>query len=813
MSCNTKINAELSSLVTKPIFSSKRGASILSRSLSAPSATGKPFITRLYLNSSTVQSDHKNLSSPTCVGVDAHAEMRECTPESLNGESAFRVKPHFPSSRASSNSSASRRSDPCSAPDSPPSVEDASPYKHRAHHSSIDESAKLPAPADSSNTKSQYSSAEPEKSRWFPSPVWIPPPASSSSSIPTASLPPPASPDMRPSYPNSRAITPHSVVSAPHAHVVSSTQPNPLAERIRSRARTSSTVSLADDGWDALSHVSTHSIYQSNQIPNYSFASDDFYAYPQPASKVYTSFWTFKRKKRDLEFFWNPESMLRTCLSFVWWIGAINLHQAATRRLFTWGTTIHPNFVMEPPLHDYIHEAVPSLQTFRVVPEILHSLPIVIFALSMIKGLDSQALDAFRTFMCCHGCLMLLRAISFSSTLLPDASRQCMTSFYVGSCFDLIFSGHAMIMSLSMSAIFHFYPYLLTPMKKALLLFHATCVGFLIVAVRNHYTIDVVIGVLLAPLFLRLWVTSPFLSSLSMTNSPFQLRDRVFPRHRAIPAMYIHKPTYLTRSRGNSTVIAPTPLSNLPGQRRKESMFFTPTPASSYPNSNAATPYTGTPYASPSFRPRSTDEYSLYSNSSAAAAGSEERPSSKISSLLYHLRNRRVKLKPPFMTNVFNSIVPMAAVDEACSASSSPSVSPQASGANTISPNPEAEVTLTSSSTSDSPCTVIDAARPRSVAHKDEQSSGADTADNVEEEATRAPLRYKNPKESQEGNAESDAATTGFFAAEEGALEDGRRPSCLTEADADDLDGSGSYGNSDADSDPRSIPSSLLQRP
>lgn len=814
----TDTHVEPCSHGAKPAPPLKQGGAILSRSSSAPSISGKPQMKHLNFSNSVSQTDHRNLSSPTCVGVDAHGQMRECTMDSKNGHSAFPVKPQFPSSRASSNSSASRRSDPCSAPDTPPSVEDTSPYNVAMDDETMDISIKPQRPMDNPGPKEQVSGAESEKNRWYPPPVWMPPPANSSSSLLHSGVPPhPATPDPRPSYPSSRALTPHSVVSS---HAQSNVhQHTPWTGRYRSRTRTNSTVSFTDDGWDTASHVSTHSLFQSNQLPNYSFATDDFFAYPQPASGIYKSFWTSKQKRRDLDFFWNPASMLRTCLSFVWWISAINLHQQATRRLFTWGTTIHPNFVMEPPLHDYIHETVPSLQAFRIIPEILHTLPIVIFALSIIRGLDAQALDAFRTFICCHGLLMLLRALSFSSTLLPDASRQCMTSFYVGSCFDLIFSGHAMIMSLSLFALFHFYPYLLNQFKKALLCFHVTCVGFLIVAVRNHYTIDVVIGMLVAPLFLRFWVTSPFLSNLSMTNSPFHLREQMIPASRLTSGIFTHRPVYYTRSRGNSAAFAPTPISTLPGTRRKDSASFAQTP--SY---NTPTQYAGSSYTSPSFRTHTSDDYSLHPSNSTSVAYPDERPPSRIASLLHHLRQRRGGSESPFMSRMLNRVVPMAVVNESIPPRSPSSVSSGQSSPFTTTDstdqgkgegdNDEVRDTTANIQNMDDASTCT--AREMEGQHTGDASDRKpylDILDHTTSDQDILGHELLDEEKSLVSPMDSEAMyDTGSLSVSTAGADDVQGDNELWSAcpvGVDDIDGTASYGTSDADSDPKSIPSSL----
>jgi hypothetical protein len=164
--------------------------------------------------------------------------------------------------------------------------------------------------------------------------------------------------------------------------------------------------------------------------------------------------------------------------------------------------------VLRPPLPDVLHRALPNLQPWRAVPEALHLLPVLYFSAQLLFHLDQRSLDAFRTFLWVHGSLMVMRAVAFASTLLPDASRTCQTSRYLGSCFDLIFSGHVVMMILPLLGQATFFPY--TPRAVALSLracAAATCV--LVAATRNHYTVDVLLAVLLTPLAFNWWITTP----------------------------------------------------------------------------------------------------------------------------------------------------------------------------------------------------------------------------------------------------------------------------------------------------------------
>lgn len=73
--------------------------------------------------------------------------------------------------------------------------------------------------------------------------------------------------------------------------------------------------------------------------------------------------------------------------------------------------------------------------------------------------------------------------------MLPDSSQQCHTSMFVGSCHDLVFSGHVMIMTLSVLATHHFFPEALPLFLRWALIINNVVTSIMIVSCRNHYTV------------------------------------------------------------------------------------------------------------------------------------------------------------------------------------------------------------------------------------------------------------------------------------------------------------------------------------
>jgi len=147
-----------------------------------------------------------------------------------------------------------------------------------------------------------------------------------------------------------------------------------------------------------------------------------------------------------------------------------------------------------PPLYDLIQDSLPNLQPYRVIPEILHLIPVVTLAV-FIFLFRNTSLYCLKEFMFKHGILMLMRGIFFSVTLLPDSSQMCQLSNHFGGCFDLIFSGHSTIAFLSTLLLVKHYP---VPLFLKSILHTSNIIMFvMIVLCRNHYTIDVLLSIIL----------------------------------------------------------------------------------------------------------------------------------------------------------------------------------------------------------------------------------------------------------------------------------------------------------------------------
>lgn len=184
---------------------------------------------------------------------------------------------------------------------------------------------------------------------------------------------------------------------------------------------------------------------------------------------------------------------LRSVSAMMWsvcfWIAATGIHCQLASVTMMWGQT-DTRSMNAFPLPDVGLDTLPNLQQHRWIVEVLHAIPVLYLAWYAWKCRSARAL---RLFLWSHGVVLLLRAASFSGTILPDPSRMCRDSGYIGSCHDLVFSGHACLTTLAVCILFALFP--LRAWEKLLLAvdWFVTCV--VIVACQNHYTVDVVVAV------------------------------------------------------------------------------------------------------------------------------------------------------------------------------------------------------------------------------------------------------------------------------------------------------------------------------
>ena len=266
---------------------------------------------------------------------------------------------------------------------------------------------------------------------------------------------------------------------------------------------------------------STSAASTSNQeVPTFVYEA---HSYPGRTGNAYRRFptsgwlqdWIALRKQ-----VLNPTNLKIWAWALLWEGCAIAFHGWCAKQTYIRGVIDH-NMVGTPPLFDLVHENVPNLQWARLAPELGTIGSVLYLAGLMLYNFDERSLDCFRTVLWAHGVILITRAISFSSTLLPDASQQCHDSKFIGGCHDLIFSGHIALMTLCVACTLHFFfPH---PAVRVVLVLNACLQTFLVAATRNHYTVDVVVAVVVAiPCYIA-FTRHPVLVSLT-TYVPAKVR-------------------------------------------------------------------------------------------------------------------------------------------------------------------------------------------------------------------------------------------------------------------------------------------------
>jgi hypothetical protein len=177
---------------------------------------------------------------------------------------------------------------------------------------------------------------------------------------------------------------------------------------------------------------------------------------------------------------------------FTVWVLCMSFHKYVSEYVYNKGLEV--DLPLFKPLYDIVQENTPNLQPYRFIPEILHLIPVLLLVYLIIYNYNNRSILALRKFLRVHGLLMFLRAICFSSTLLPDSSQMCLTSSHIGSCYDLIFSGHSTIVHLSTYILVDYFN--INKCIKNILYINNFIICFLIIACRNHYTIDIIVSII-----------------------------------------------------------------------------------------------------------------------------------------------------------------------------------------------------------------------------------------------------------------------------------------------------------------------------
>jgi hypothetical protein len=147
----------------------------------------------------------------------------------------------------------------------------------------------------------------------------------------------------------------------------------------------------------------------------------------------------------------------------------------------------------ERPLYDTLYSIIPYNKYSHIGSEIILTFFMLLFFYLIYKNQNAFALI---NFIILFSIIQIIRGFIFSLTLLPDASNNCTFSLIGGSCNDLLFSGHIGSVLLILLLIFK-YNLISSKVNKNILLALFILMNIFILSSRNHYSIDLVIGIIL----------------------------------------------------------------------------------------------------------------------------------------------------------------------------------------------------------------------------------------------------------------------------------------------------------------------------
>jgi len=141
------------------------------------------------------------------------------------------------------------------------------------------------------------------------------------------------------------------------------------------------------------------------------------------------------------------------------------------------------------PLPDIIHNNIPKINIGKI-GDIYAVSYISFYSLYIIyNGYSNMIYEYVRIITC----IIILKTISFSITILPDPSqvghlKKGFNKVFLGGCSDLIFSSHV---SLTFITLLLVRKYELLNNYLLLLYFIQAIMTFLTIASHNHYSVDV----------------------------------------------------------------------------------------------------------------------------------------------------------------------------------------------------------------------------------------------------------------------------------------------------------------------------------
>jgi hypothetical protein len=152
------------------------------------------------------------------------------------------------------------------------------------------------------------------------------------------------------------------------------------------------------------------------------------------------------------------------------------------------------------PLQDSMHSIIPKIsEEIGKIKELTTFVPFLIFLFYILREKNYRVLFDFVKLF---AMILFIRSLSFYLTMLPDASERCdpEATGINGGCNDLLFSGHTSFQILSLLYLYYYsetwnkYPNTIKIPFLSLIPINA----YLILATRDHYSIDILYALIVS---------------------------------------------------------------------------------------------------------------------------------------------------------------------------------------------------------------------------------------------------------------------------------------------------------------------------
>lgn len=147
----------------------------------------------------------------------------------------------------------------------------------------------------------------------------------------------------------------------------------------------------------------------------------------------------------------------------------------------------------ERPLYDTLHNIIPYHSYSLHFSEAIMIFFVILFIYLIYK---SRNISILYNFLIILAIIHIIRSLLFSLTLLPDSSNYCTFSLFVGSCNDLLFSGHISGALLILLFVDKYKLFNSKVIKNSFIILFIL-MNIFILSARNHYSIDIVTALII----------------------------------------------------------------------------------------------------------------------------------------------------------------------------------------------------------------------------------------------------------------------------------------------------------------------------